>query len=110
MTILTISEVAARLGVSRETVRRRIVDGELSYISIGAGKRETRRIPEESLAEFVRSRTRKRRRAPKIDAGPDLLVEAGGRWYPSQKGGFYVFAISTARAVTADRRYPVAAG
>ena len=43
MAILTIAEVAARLGVSRETVRRRIVDGELSYISIGGGKRETRR-------------------------------------------------------------------
>lgn len=80
MKILTIAEVAARLGVSRETVRRRIVEGEISYIKIGGGSREIRRIPEESLADFLKARLRKQRRTPKIDAGPDLLVEAGGRW------------------------------
>jgi excisionase family DNA binding protein len=77
---LTPKQVAERLGVSRETVRRRMIAGELAYVDLGGGDRETRRIPEESLAEFIKARTRRRKRAPKVDAGPDLLVEAGGRW------------------------------
>ena len=45
--LLTPAEVAKRLGMSRSTVRRRIVDGELKAIKVGTHHRIT-------LAEYER--------------------------------------------------------
>ena len=45
--LLTPAEVAERLGMSRSTVRRRIVDGELKAIKVGTHHRIT-------LAEYER--------------------------------------------------------
>lgn len=51
--MLTIKEVAARLRLNPETVRLRIVAGDLAAVKTGPGKTSRYRISEEALAEFM---------------------------------------------------------
>ena len=58
ITVLSVKEVAVALDVSRMTVYRMLLDGELPYIQI----RDQKRIPLRDLEEYV---TRETVRAPK---------------------------------------------
>lgn len=49
----TVREVADRLKVSRETVRRRIRDGELHAVKLSSGPKAQLRIPASSFNEFL---------------------------------------------------------
>ena len=53
---LTVAEVAERLGVSRDTVKRMVKDGELSAVK-GAASNSWFRISEESFAAWVAAHT-----------------------------------------------------
>lgn len=52
--MLTLTEVAGRLNVSIETVRRLIKNGKLKAIKVG----NQLRVSEEALAEYIRSASR----------------------------------------------------
>ena len=50
----TIKKAAELLGISHETIRRRIFDGSLPAVIIAAN---CTRIPESALAQFLKERT-----------------------------------------------------
>lgn len=56
-TLLTVSEVAERLGVSIWTVRRLVRAGELPATDVGAGQAIVWRISESAVTRFVARRT-----------------------------------------------------
>lgn len=54
---LTVTEVAARLGVGRMTAYRLIANGELAAINVGTGGTRPRlRVTEAALRDFINSR------------------------------------------------------
>lgn len=59
--LLTIPEVAAKLGTSKPYVYGLISRGEIASVNIGHGKSKTR-ISEHALAEWITRRTTKRSR------------------------------------------------
>jgi excisionase family DNA binding protein len=52
--LMTTTEIAAALHVTRQTVTRWIRDGHLHVISIKVGKRITYRVPEREFRRFLR--------------------------------------------------------
>lgn len=52
--LMTTAEVAAKLGVSRQTVTRWIREGKLRVISIRASGRPTYRVPVSRFREFLK--------------------------------------------------------
>lgn len=54
-TLLTVDEVADRLGVSRSTVRRKIRSGEIPALQLG-GPRSPLRVDERELQDWLYSR------------------------------------------------------
>jgi excisionase family DNA binding protein len=52
--MLTIKEVAERLRLDPETIRLRIVSGELAAVKTGNGKTSPYRISEEALDDFLK--------------------------------------------------------
>ena len=60
---LTAAEARERFKVSRETLRRRIVSGELAAIKTGTGRTCPYRISEASIADYIR----KHRAGPERD-------------------------------------------
>jgi excisionase family DNA binding protein len=65
--LLTIPEAAERLHLSTSTVRRRIWDGELPAVRLGAGPQAPVRIDPDELEAFVESH-----RAPPADEAADF--------------------------------------
>jgi excisionase family DNA binding protein len=57
--MLSMVEVSRRLGVSPQTVRRLIDDGQLRAINVGMGNRGNFRISQEDFRKFVASRQMK---------------------------------------------------
>lgn len=53
VTVYSVTEVAEALRVSSETVRRKIVAGELSAIELGGGRRKQYRILAKDLAAWL---------------------------------------------------------
>lgn len=51
--MLKIKEVAERLNVTERTVRNYIADGYLKAIRLNGGKKQTLRVTEEALQEFL---------------------------------------------------------
>jgi excisionase family DNA binding protein len=58
--LLTVDDVAERLGVSRRTVERKIARGELPAFQLG-GPRSPVRVDERELEEWLYSELKKRR-------------------------------------------------
>lgn len=53
--MLDVSVVAARLGVSRQHVRRLIEEARLFGVEVGLGKKQRRyKVPEDALEDFIR--------------------------------------------------------
>lgn len=52
-TYLSVREVARRLGISPNTVYRRIADGKLDAIDIGDSGIQRLRVPETALRAFI---------------------------------------------------------
>jgi excisionase family DNA binding protein len=61
--LLSLQDVADRLGVSKDTVRRMIDRGELEAVDIGVPGRRALRVKEPVLVAYVRKRTRARTRS-----------------------------------------------
>jgi excisionase family DNA binding protein len=55
--MLTARQVQERLGISRETLRKLIGDGQLAAVKLGAGRTSPYRISEEALADFIERQT-----------------------------------------------------
>jgi excisionase family DNA binding protein len=51
--LLTVPEVAARLGQSRQTIYRKIAAGELPAVRLGLGPHACIRVPADELADFI---------------------------------------------------------
>jgi excisionase family DNA binding protein len=58
MALLTVGEVAKRLGISAYTVREKIANGELNAVHVGRedAKRRTLRVTSDEVERFVRLR------------------------------------------------------
>lgn len=56
MQLLSVPEVAERLGISQTTVYRLLESNELEYINIG---KRLYKISEEAIADFLQRRTNK---------------------------------------------------
>ena len=52
--MLTVAEVARRLGISKETVYRLINDGRLQAVVVSGKKLRRMRIEEQELERFIR--------------------------------------------------------
>jgi excisionase family DNA binding protein len=50
---LTVPEVAMMLGVSAPTIRRRVAEGELRHVKLGAGRNSAVRISRTDLAAWL---------------------------------------------------------
>ena len=54
--MLTGPQACERLGVSRDTLRKLIRDGELRAMKIGPAKQAHWKIPEDAIDEYIRRR------------------------------------------------------
>jgi excisionase family DNA binding protein len=50
---LSVSEVASELGVSAHTIRRRIAEGAIPAVKLGAGPNNALRIPRAGLNQWL---------------------------------------------------------
>jgi len=51
--LLTVGEVADRLGTTERFPRRLIAEGRIDYVKLGHGRNGLVRIPESALLEFI---------------------------------------------------------
>ena len=51
--LLSVPEVARRLGQSRQTIYRKIAAGELPAVRLGLGAHAHLRVPADELADFI---------------------------------------------------------
>lgn len=51
--LLTVKQVAERLGTTQEFPRRLIKERRITYVKLGPGRRSPVRIPESVLEEFI---------------------------------------------------------
>lgn len=57
VTLLTVDEVCDRLRVSKATVYRKIMAGELRAVRLGSGPTSLLRVPEDGLERFLAAHT-----------------------------------------------------
>lgn len=55
MNLLTVPEVAERLGISVRTARRRIEGGVIRSVKLGGGRRSPRRVRPDDLDAYIRA-------------------------------------------------------
>lgn len=55
--LLTVAEVAERLGTTDRFPRRLIAEGRIDYVKLGHGRNGPVRIPEAALAAFIEAGT-----------------------------------------------------
>jgi excisionase family DNA binding protein len=53
--LLTLDQVAEKLGVSRSTIERRVRDGSIGALKLGASRTSPVRIPERALRQWLYS-------------------------------------------------------
>jgi excisionase family DNA binding protein len=99
--VFTITEIAAKLRLSDETVRRRIQSGELPAIQIKTGSRVTLRVLGSDLVQWLGVETAQK--VFGIGAGLDILEQAFAKLKPADRAALIDLAVASAKAQSPER-------
>lgn len=73
--MLTLKEISSQLNISTAAVRSLIDKGLLKASNVGAGKNKVYRVTKEDLADFLESRSSKKKSNQTIRKGKRVEVE-----------------------------------